>query len=120
MNQGDSEEIVEVPLLLGVEEALKEKKPLKVEITTVPAKGKSYKDQLISIHCQNADLLYVLDLFAEISSLTLVVHPGVSGTVTVRFEDVPWEQALDIILEMNNLRFAIEGTVLRIFRAGAS
>ncbi len=120
----DAEEIEEVPLITGIEEALKEGKPVETDIATVlrirrSKTGKEGKDKgrLISIRCQNADLLDVLDVFAEISGLNLVVHPGVSGTVTVRFENVPWDQALDIILKMNNLRFAIEGNVLRISQA---
>jgi hypothetical protein len=118
----DNEEILRVPLLVGIEEALQEVEPVEADIATIltspgseTEKGAKHNEQLITIHCQNADLLDVLDRIADISGLTLVVHPGVSGTVTVRLENVPWEQALDIVLRMNNLRYAIEGTVLRIF-----
>jgi type II secretory pathway component HofQ len=46
--------------------------------------------------------------------LNLVVHPGVSGTVTVHLNNIPWDQALDIVLKMNNLSVEIEGNILRV------
>jgi type II secretory pathway component HofQ len=121
LSQRDSEEIVEVPLLIGAEEALQEGKPVGAENDFVlpfrtSETGKEGRDkaQHISIRCQNADLVDVLDRIAEISGLNLVLHPGISGTVTVRLENIPWDQALDSILKANNLGFVIEGNVLRI------
>lgn len=119
--QRDSEEIMRVPLLVGVEETLQDREPVKADIATAHTKkGVTPHEELITIRCQNTDLVDVLETIARVSGLTLVVHPGISGTVTVRLENVPWEHALDVILRMNNLRYAIEGTVLRIFPPGAS
>jgi type II secretory pathway component HofQ len=121
MNQKDSAEIMQVPLLVGAEEALQERELVKADITTVHTKnGATHQEELIIIRCQNTDLLDVLEAIARVSGLTLVVHPGISGTVTVRLENVSWKDALDNILMMNNLRYAIEGTVLRIFPPSAS
>jgi len=118
-------EIMEVPLTTGIEEALKEEGiPIEEEIAAAPTirapktgEEKEYKGQLITIHFQEADIKDVLDVIAEVSGLNLVVHPGVTGMVTVRLENIPWDQALDIILKMNNLSVEIEGNILRIAQA---
>ncbi|GAK52828.1 PilQ protein [Candidatus Moduliflexus flocculans] len=78
---------------------------------------KEYKGQLISLHFQEADILDVLQVIAEVSGLNLVVHPQVTGTVTVHLTNIPWDQALDIILKMNNLSVEIEGNILRVAQA---
>src|SRR5205085_5173757 len=44
----------------------------------------------------------------------MAIDPGVSGSVTVDFVEVPWDQALDIILRQNGLRFVLDGNVMRI------
>jgi type IV pilus assembly protein PilQ len=62
----------------------------------------------------NADLRAVLTTFSDISGLNLVIDPAVQGTVTVRLTDVPWDQALDIILRANKLGYIVDGTVVRI------
>ena len=110
------ENVIDVPVLIGLENALKgEKEPPKIETATFPTirkpiteTEKPYTGQLISIHFENADLVDVLFFFAEITGLNLVVHPGVTGTVTLHLTNVPWDQALDVILKMHNLRVMIE------------
>ena len=44
----------------------------------------------------------------------MVIQPGVGGTVTVELESVPWDQALDQILKINNLGYELEGNIMRI------
>ncbi|HXG88401.1 MAG TPA: secretin N-terminal domain-containing protein [Vicinamibacterales bacterium] len=68
----------------------------------------------VSLDFQGADLRSVLRTFAEISGLNIVIDPTINGTVDVSLKDVPWDQALDIILKANKLSFAIDGTVVRI------
>ena len=63
---------------------------------------------------QNADLRSVLRTFAEISGLNIVIDPQVQGSVDVALVDVPWDQALDIILRANQLGYDVDGTVVRI------
>ncbi len=63
---------------------------------------------------QNADLRSVLRTFAEISGLNIVIDPQVQGTVDVALTEVPWDQALDIILRANRLGYIVDGTVVRI------
>ncbi|HJQ36851.1 MAG TPA: type IV pilus secretin PilQ, partial [Thermoanaerobaculia bacterium] len=68
----------------------------------------------ISLNLKDADLKDVLRTFAELTGLNMAIDPGVGGSVTVDFQDVPWDQALDIILRQNSLTFTIEGNVMRI------
>ena len=68
----------------------------------------------VSLDFQGADLRAVLRTFAEISSLNVVIDPTIQGTVDVALRDVPWDQALDIILRANKLGYAIDGTIVRI------
>jgi len=68
----------------------------------------------ISLDFQGADLRAVLRTFAEISGLNVVIDPTIQGTVDVALRDVPWDQALDIILRANRLGYAVDGTIVRI------
>src|SRR5207302_2817306 len=68
----------------------------------------------ISLDFQGADLRAVLRTFAEISGLNIVIDPTVQGTVDVALRDVPWDQALDIILTANKLGYIVDGTIVRI------
>jgi type IV pilus assembly protein PilQ len=73
-----------------------------------------YAGTPVSLDFQQADLKSVLRVFAEISSLNVVIDPAVQGTVDVALKDVPWDQALDIILRANQLGYLVDGTVVRI------
>lgn len=68
----------------------------------------------ITLDFQGADLRAVLRTFAEISGLNVVIDPTIAGQVDVSLRDVPWDQALDIILKANKLGYAVDGTVVRI------
>ncbi len=68
----------------------------------------------VSLDFQGADLRAVLRTFSEISSLNIVIDPTVAGTVDVALKDVPWDQALDIILRANKLSYTVDGTIIRI------
>ena len=68
----------------------------------------------VSLDFQGADLRAVLRTFAEISGLNVVIDPTVQGTVDVALRDVPWDQALDIILRANKLDYVVDGTIVRI------
>jgi type IV pilus assembly protein PilQ len=68
----------------------------------------------VSLDFQGADLRAVLRTFAEISGLNIVIDPSIQGTVDVALRDVPWDQALDIILRANRLGYVIDGTIVRI------
>ena len=68
----------------------------------------------VSLDFQGADLRAVLRTFSEISGLNIVIDPAVQGTVDVVLKDVPWDQALDLILRSNKLGYLVDGTIVRI------
>src|SRR5204863_4136428 len=73
-----------------------------------------YSGNPVSLDFQGADLRAVLRTFAEISGLNIVIDPTIQGTVDVSLRDVPWDQALDIILRANKLGYIVDGTIVRI------
>ncbi|HYO14966.1 MAG TPA: type IV pilus secretin PilQ [Thermoanaerobaculia bacterium] len=73
-----------------------------------------YVGEPIDLKVTNADVTDVLRSFAAISGLNVVVQPGVSGVVTAELEGVPWDQALEQILKINNLDYELDGNVMRI------
>jgi type IV pilus assembly protein PilQ len=76
--------------------------------------GRVYAGNPISLDFQQADLRAVLRVFSEVSGLNVVIDPAVQGTVDVALKDVPWDQALDIILRANKLGYLVDGTIVRI------
>jgi len=73
-----------------------------------------WQGEPISLDLKDADLKDVLRTFAELAKINIAVDPEVKGSVTVRLNDVPWDQALDLILRMNDLGYVLEGRILRI------
>jgi len=80
----------------------------------VVAQAPRYTGNPVSLDFQGADLRAVLRTFSEISGLNLVIDPSINGTVDVALRDVPWDQALDIILRANKLGYVVDGTIVRI------
>jgi type IV pilus assembly protein PilQ len=74
----------------------------------------TYEGKRISLNLVDADIKQVFRLFHELSGLNFVLDPEVSGRVTIVLEEVPWTQALDIILKNNGLDKVMDGNVLRI------
>ncbi len=81
---------------------------------TQPDPSPRFTGTPISMDFQAADLRAVLRTFAEISGLNVVIDPSINGSVDVSLRDVPWDQALDIILKANKLGYRVDGTVVRI------
>jgi len=79
---------------------------------------KQFTGRLISLDFQDADLDNVLRLMSDVSGLNIVVGGGVKGKVTVKLLNVPWDQALDLILRSNGLGQVREGNILRIDTLG--
>ena len=79
-----------------------------------PAAGTKFSGEPISVNLKDVDLRDFFRLIHEISGLNVVVDPSVKGTLTIVLDDVPWDQALDIVLHNNDLDKQLEGNVLRI------
>jgi type IV pilus assembly protein PilQ len=76
--------------------------------------GPKYTGKRISLNFKDADLKDVFRLFHEITGFNIVLDPAVSGTLTIVLENVPEDQALDIILKNNGLDKVFENNVIRI------
>lgn len=83
---------------------------------TLSAGQRVFTGDPISLNLKDADIKDVIRTFAQLTGLNIAVDPDVTGSVTVDFVDVPWDQALDLILRQNNLSFALEGNVMRVGR----
>lgn len=85
---------------------------------TEPVAG-AFSGKKISLDFQEAELKNVLRLIAEVSGHNLVLSPDVKGSVTVKMLNVPWDQALDLILKINNLGQVREDNIIRVMTATA-
>jgi type IV pilus assembly protein PilQ len=78
-----------------------------------PATGR-YTGEPISVNLKDVDLKDFFRLIHEISGLNVVLDPNVKGTLTIVLDEVPWDQALDIVLINNGLDKQLNGNVLRV------
>ena len=96
--------------------------PAAPKVTATPLQQAASGDQKrftghpVSLDFQGADLRAVLRGFSEISGLNMVIDPDVQGTVDIILNEVPWDQALDVILRGNQLDYTVDGTIVRIAR----
>jgi len=68
----------------------------------------------VNFDFQEQDIVPILRLFADISGCNLFVHPDVKGKATMKFRNVPWDQALDTLLKTFSLGKIIEGNIIRV------
>ncbi|WP_422466789.1 type IV pilus secretin PilQ [Endozoicomonas sp. ALC013] len=76
--------------------------------------GLSYKGDKLSLNFQDIEVRAVLQLIADFTDLNLVASDTVGGNVTLRLQNVPWDQALDIVLKAKGLDKRLEGNVLTV------
>jgi type IV pilus assembly protein PilQ len=81
---------------------------------TLSGGEKAYTGEPLSLNLKDADIKDVLRTFAQLTGLNIAIDPSVTGSVTVDFVDVPWDQALEIILRQNSLAYVLEGNVMRV------
>ena len=95
------------------EQFVVEVKPLKEDPTKL-VQGTGYTGQKLSLNFQSIELRSLLQVFADFSGLNIITSDSVNGTLTLRLQDVPWDQALDIILQTKGLGKRKNGNVLLI------
>jgi type IV pilus assembly protein PilQ len=78
------------------------------------AKGSGYTGEKLSLNFQNIDVRALLQVIADFTNFNVVTSDTVTGSVTLRLKDVPWDQALDIILQSKGLGVRKNGNVLLI------
>ena len=87
----------------------------KAQLEQKPAvNGAKYTGEPISVNLKDVDLKDFFRLIHEISGLNVVLDPMIHGNLTIVLDDVPWDQALDIVLKNNDLSRQLDGNVLRI------
>lgn len=84
------------------------------EITSAPGIQKQYRGELVSFDFKDADIRDVLRILSDISGFNIVISSDVQGTVTLKLDNVPWDQALDVVLEDSALGATIDGNVMKI------
>ena len=94
-------------------ELVVEVKPVKVDPKKL-TQGTGYNGQRLSLNFQSIDVRQVLQVIADFTGFNVVTSDSVSGSVTLRLQDVPWDQALDIILQSKGLGVRKNGRVLWI------
>jgi len=80
----------------------------------IPTEGKKYIGQKLSLDFKDADIKNVFRLLAEVSGKNIVVTDDVNRKVTLRLVEVPWDQAMDLIISTNGLGKDEMGSVIRI------
>ena len=95
------------------EQFVVEVKPQRID----PAKltqGPGYSGQKLSLNFQNIEVRSLLQVIADFTNFNIITSDSVNGAVTLRLQDVPWDQALDIILQAKGLGMRKTGNVLWI------
>lgn len=98
--QSDSQLVVEV-------------RPQKVNPDKL-TKGTGYNGEKLSLNFQNIEVRSLLQVIADFTNFNIVTSDSVQGSLTLRLNDVPWDQALDIILQAKGLGMKRSGNVLQI------
>jgi type IV pilus assembly protein PilQ len=103
---------------VDVEEEEKAFEPEEITETAVTAEEpfaqKKYVGESISIDFQDVELTHIFRLIAEISGYNIIVSPDVEGNFSMKLIDVPWDQALDVILRNYGLSKTVEGNIIRV------
>jgi type IV pilus secretin PilQ/predicted competence protein len=107
---------VAAPPVVEKAPAVEKEAPAEAKVISVDEKNRMgrYKGARISLDFKDADLHNIFRLIAEVSNLNIITTDDVKGKVTIRMVNVPWDQALDVILSTKNLIKVEEGNVLRI------
>jgi type IV pilus assembly protein PilQ len=126
--EGKKEEVQKEEVKKGEEKPVSEVKPAEKEMAVVEEKPKAvikreeealerekiYSGRKISLDFKDADIKNILRLIAEVSNLNVIAGDDVTGKVTMRLVDVPWDQALDLVLQARGLGMSRTGNVIRV------
>jgi len=93
------------------EQFVVEVKEIKIDPTKL-TQGVGYNGQKLSLNFQNIEVRSLLQVIADFTNFNIVTSDSVAGAVTLRLQDVPWDQALDIILQAKGLGMRKTGNVL--------
>ncbi|WP_136418052.1 type IV pilus secretin PilQ family protein [Herbaspirillum sp. ST 5-3] len=91
-----------------------EVKPIKEEPNKLVQGTQGYRGERLSLNFQNVEVRAVLQVIADFTGLNIITSDSVSGNLTLRLKDVPWDQALDIVMQAKGLDMRKNGSVLWI------
>jgi type IV pilus secretin PilQ/predicted competence protein len=103
----------EKPSALSAAQRPEKAEAAEVKEPEVLVEGK-YTGKKVSLDFQDADIAPIIRLLADMSGYNIVVSPEVKGKLTMKLINVPWDQALDLILKTFSLGKSIEGNIIRI------
>ncbi|MFD2365452.1 type IV pilus secretin PilQ [Pseudoduganella sp. GCM10020061] len=89
-------------------------KPIKEDPNRLTQGTQGYRGEKLSFNFQNVEVRAALQAIADISGLNIITSDSVSGNLTLRLKDVPWDQALDVVLQAKGLDMRKNGNVLWI------
>jgi type IV pilus assembly protein PilQ len=89
-------------------------KPIKEEPNKLAQGTQGYRGEKLSFNFQNVEVRAALQAIADISGLNIITSDSVGGSLTLRLKDVPWDQALDVVLQAKGLDMRKNGNVLWI------
>jgi type IV pilus assembly protein PilQ len=89
-------------------------KPIKEEPNKLAQGSQGYRGEKLSFNFQNVEVRAALQAIADISGLNIITSDSVGGSLTLRLKDVPWDQALDVVLQAKGLDMRKNGNVLWI------
>ncbi|MGY2489658.1 type IV pilus secretin PilQ [Cupriavidus sp. CP313] len=88
-----------------------EVRPVKEDPTKLIS-GPGYRGERLSLNFQNIDIRSLLQVFADFTNLNIITSESVQGNITLRLKDVPWDQALQIVMDAKGLASRRNGNVL--------
>ena len=83
---------------------------------TETASGGKYTGDPISLSLKDADLRDVIGMFGKLTSLDMKIDDDVQGKVTVNWQNIPWDKALDLLLSQNGCSYRIEGKTIHVVK----
>lgn len=83
-------------------------------VTVLPDNKNGYSGRRVTLEFSDADVRKIFQLIAEVSNLNFLIADDVTGTISLKLVNVPWDQALDVILETKGLEKRQEGNILYI------
>jgi type IV pilus assembly protein PilQ len=89
-------------------------KPIKEDPNKLTQGSQGYRGEKLSFNFQNVEVRAALQAIADISGLNIITSDSVSGNLTLRLKEVPWDQALDVVLQAKGLDMRKNGSVLWI------
>ena len=121
MTQGDNVHMVIEPKGLWEHSAYQsdtqlviEVRPIKEEPNKLSQGTQGYRGEKLSLNFQNVEVRAVLQVIADFTGLNIITSDTVNGNLTLRLKDVPWDQALDIVMQAKGLDMRKNGSVIWI------